>query len=100
MDERYEDARDQFFTAIRALAASPNDIQARLINACKYVLRVNIEQFEGDLEMKIKFARILDNISSDVDDMSISGTETTAHMTDEAAIKVADLICDFYYDLG
>lgn len=49
--------------------------------------------------MTIKFARILDLLAVDVDDTEAVATETAAHMTDLEAVKVADLICDFFYEL-
>lgn len=99
MDETYVSARDQFFTAIRALAASADPIQTRLIAATESLLEVTIDEFEGDRELKIRFARILDLLAADQDDMETIAVETAAHMTDFEAVKVADLICDFYCDL-
>lgn len=40
-------------------------------------------------------SRSLDLLAADKDDL-----ETVAHMTDFEAIKVADLLCKFEYDLG
>ena len=100
MDELHANAREQFFAAIRALAASPDSIQARVIDATQSILEVTIDEFEGDSELKIKFARILDLLALDQDDMEKTAEETAAHMTDFEAIKVADLVCDFYSDLG
>ena len=99
MDDRYENAREQFFAAIRILATSPDDIQTRLIGAYKYILLVTIDEFEGDLEMKIKFARILDESAADTDDVEEIVMETAAHMTDANASRIATMICDFFYDL-
>lgn len=100
MDERHANAREQFFSAIRTLAASADSIQARVIDATPSILQVTIDEFEGDGELKIKFARLLDLLSADQDDMEKAALETAAHMTDFEAVKVADLICDFYTDLG
>lgn len=100
MDEKYINAREQFFGAIRALAASPDSIQARLMNAQAGIMTVTIDEFEGDGELKIKFARILDLLAMDEDDMETQAVETVAHMSDFEAIKVADLICDFFSELG
>lgn len=100
MDDRYENAREQFFTAIRILATSPDEIQTRLIGAYKFILLVTIDEFEGDLEMKIKFARILDELAADTDDIEEAVVETAAHMTDANASRIGMMICDFYYDLG
>jgi hypothetical protein len=47
----------------------------------------------------LKFARILDLLAVDQDDMETTAMETAAHMTDIEAAKVAHLICDFYSDL-
>jgi hypothetical protein len=99
MDDKYENAREHFFTAVRALAASTDIIQTRLVNANASVLEVTIDEFEGDAELKIRFARILDLLAIDHDDMEAVAVENTVHMTDFEAVKVADLICDFYYDL-
>lgn len=91
--------RQEFFAAIRTLAASADPIQTRLIAATESILEVTIDEFEGDRELKIKFARILDLLAVDQDDMETTALETAAHMTDYEAVKVADLICDFYSDL-
>ena len=100
MDELHANAREQFFAAIRTLAASADSIQTRVIDATQSILEVTIDEFEGDSELKIKFARILDLLAIDQDDMEKAAEETAAHMTDFEAVKVADLMCDFYYDLG
>ena len=100
MDELHANAREQFFAAIRTLAASADSIQTRVVEATQSILEVTIDEFEGDSELKIKFARILDLLAIDQDDMEKAAEETAAHMTDLEAVKVADLMCDFYYDLG
>lgn len=100
MDDIYDNAREQFFTAIRILATSPNDIQTRLIGAYKSILLVTIDEFAGDLEMKLKFARILDELGPDTDDLDEVGVEAAAHMPDADASRVAEMVCDFFYDLG
>ena len=64
MDEKYKNARIQFFAAVRALAASSDSIQARLISATESILLVTIDEFDGDPELKIKFARLLDLLPS------------------------------------
>ena len=64
MDELHANAREQFFAAIRALAASTDSIQARVIDATQSILEVTIDEFE-DSELKIKFARILDLLALD-----------------------------------
>ena len=99
MDDRDDNAREHFFLAIRALAASSDSIQTRLIEANLHILQVTIDEFDGDAELKIKFARILDRLAIDEDDMETVAVETAAHMTDFEAIKVADMICDFWYEL-
>ena len=99
MDEKHANAREHFFAAVRTLAASTDSIQTRLIAATESVLRVTIDEFEGDRELKIRFARILDLLAVDMDDMETTSVETAAHMTDLEAVKVADLICDFFSDL-
>ncbi len=100
MDEKYENARIQFFAAIRALAASSDSIQTRLMNANESILLVTIDEFDGDPELKIKFARILDLLAVDQDDIERVAVETAAHMSDSEAVKVADLICDFFSELA
>ncbi|TPJ32716.1 hypothetical protein [Mesorhizobium sp. B2-6-5] len=100
MDEKYANAREQFFAAIRTLAASPDSIQTRLMDANASILAVTIDEFDGDGELKIKFARILDLLAVDQDNIETRAFETAAHMTDFEAVKVADLICDFFYELG
>ena len=99
MDDTSANVREQFFSALRALAASPDPIQTHLIAAMEYILEVNIDEFEDDRELKFRFARILDLLAVDQDDMQTTAVETAAHMTDFEAAKIADLICDFYYDL-
>lgn len=99
MDEKYPNAREQFFAAIRALAASADPLQTRLIAATESILEVTIDEFVADRELKIKFARILDLLAVDQDDLETMAVETVAHMTDFEAVKVAALICDFYSDL-
>ena len=100
MDERHANAREQFFAAIRALAASTDSIQTRVIDATQSILQVTIDEFEGDGELKIKFARLLDLLAVDQDDLEMAAVENAAHMTDFEAVKVADLMCDFYCELG
>jgi hypothetical protein len=99
MDETHANARAQFFAALRALAASADPIQTRLIAATECILEVTIDEFEGYTELRFKFARILDLLAVDQDDMETTAMETAAHMTDFEAEKVAHLICDFYSDL-
>jgi len=99
MDDLHANAREQFFAAIRSLATSTDTIQTRVIEATQSILDVTIDEFEGDSELKIKFARILDLLAIDQDDIEKAAEETAAHMTDLEAVKVADLMCDFYYDL-
>ena len=99
MVEKYVNAREHFFAAIRTLAASIDSIQTRLIDAHVNILHVTIEEFNGDRELKFKFAKLLDLLAIDQDNMETVALETAAHMTDFEAVKVADLICDFYYEL-
>src|SRR5690349_16148616 len=99
MGEKYTNAREHFFTAIRTLAASSDSIQSRLIDANADILNVTIDEFDGDAELKIKFAKILDLLAIDQNDMETVALETAAHMTDFEAVRLADLICDFYYEL-
>ncbi|QND69001.1 hypothetical protein HB777_33770 [Mesorhizobium loti] len=99
MGGQYSNAREHFFAAIRTLAASSDSIQTRLIDANLNILHVTLDEFDGDRELKFKFAKILDLLAVDQDDMETVAVETAAHMTDFEAVKVADLICDFYYEL-
>ena len=100
MDERHANAREQFFAAIRTLAASPDSIQTRVIDATQSILQVTIDEFEGYVELKLKFARLLDLLAvDDQDDLEAAAVENAAHMTDFEAVKVADLMCDFYREL-
>ncbi|MBZ9965711.1 hypothetical protein LB561_12375 [Mesorhizobium sp. B292B1B] len=69
MDDKYTNAREHFFAAIRALAASEHSIQARLIEANGNILNVTIDEFNGDRELKIKFAKLLDLLAIDQDDL-------------------------------
>ena len=100
MDDLHDNAREHFFAAIRALAASADSIQTRVVEATQNILEVAIDEFDQDRELKIKFASLLDLLAVDQDDMEKTAIETAAHMTDFEAVTVADLICDFYYDLG
>jgi hypothetical protein len=100
MDEKHANARQQFFEAVRMLAASTASIQTRVIDASASVLLVTIDDFKNDSELKIKFARILDLLAVDKDDMETVAVETAAHMTDFEAVKIAELICEFFYELG
>ena len=99
MDEKYANAREHFFAAIRTLAASTDSIQTRLIDANVNILHVTIDEFDGDMELKVKFAKILDLLAIDQDDMETVAVETAAHMTDFEAVKVADLIAIFTMSL-
>ncbi|TRC75265.1 hypothetical protein FJV83_29995 [Mesorhizobium sp. WSM4307] len=99
MDDKYTNAREHFFAAIRALAASSESIQTRVIEANVNVLNVTIDEFDGDPELKIKFAKLLDLVAIDQDDLETVAVENAAHMSDFEAVKVADLICDFYYEI-
>jgi hypothetical protein len=100
MDVKYPDARAQFFSAVRALATSVDSIQNRLIEANDSILAVTLDEFADDPELKIKFARILDLLAVDRDDIEIAAVENAAHMSDIEATKVAELICEFFYELG
>jgi len=99
MNETFANAREHIFAAIRTLAASADPIQTRLIAATESILQVTIDEFQEDRELKIKFARILDLLAVDQDDIETTAVETAAHMTDFEAVKVGDLLCDFYSDL-
>lgn len=99
MDGKYANAREHFFAAVRTLAASSESIQTRMIDANVNILHVTIDEFAGDLELKLKFAKILDLIAVDQDDLETVALETAAYMTDFEAVKIAHLICDFYYEL-
>lgn len=94
MDDNHSSAREHFFAAIRILACSADSIQTRLIEANESILRVTIDEFDGDAEMKIKFARILDLLAADQDEIEIVALETAANMTDLEAGIAAHLICD------
>nr|WP_245455945.1 hypothetical protein [Mesorhizobium sp. M7A.F.Ca.US.008.03.1.1] len=83
--------------AFRPSSADP--IQTRLIDANANILHVTLDEFDGDRELKIKFTKILDLLADDHDNMETVAIETAANMTDFEAVKVADLICDFYYEL-
>ena len=61
--------------------------------------RLPSTNWRATVNSKPEFARLLDLLAIDQDDMVRTAGETAAHMTDFEAVKVADLICDFYYDL-
>ena len=100
MDAQYSNARGHFFSAVRTLATSTDSIQTRLIEANDSILAVTLDEFEGDVELKIKFARILDLLAVDRDDIEIAAIENAAHMSDIEAIRLAELICEFFYELA
>jgi hypothetical protein len=100
MDVKHLNARGHFFSAVRTLATSTDSIQTRLIEASDSILSVTLDEFADDIELKIKFARILDLLAVDRDDIVIAAIENAAHMSDIDAIKLAELICEFFYDLG
>lgn len=100
MHEKYPHAKKQFLAAVRTLAASADSIQSRLIEANTEILAVTLDEFENDIELKFKFARILDLLAVDRDDMEDVALETAAHMTETEAVIVAELICDFFEELG
>lgn len=99
MNETHANAREQLFAAVRSLAASAESIQTRLIEATESILLVTIDEFDGDAELKIKFARILDMLAVDQDDMEKTAIETASFLTDFEAVKIADLICDLLLEL-
>jgi hypothetical protein len=99
MNDTLSHVREQFFAAIRTLATSADPIQTRLIAATESILQVTIDEFDGDNELRLKFARLLDLLAVDQDDMAVTAIETAARMTDFEATKVADLICDFYLEV-
>jgi hypothetical protein len=100
MDTKYPNARGNVFSAVRTLATSTDSIQTRLIEASDSILAVTLDEFAGDIELKIKFTRILDLLAVDREDIEIAAVENAAHMSDIDAIKLAELICEFFYDLG
>ncbi|EJC84227.1 hypothetical protein Rleg4DRAFT_6030 [Rhizobium leguminosarum bv. trifolii WSM2297] len=99
MDDKYAAPREQFFAAVRALATSSDSIQARLLEATTSISSVTLDQFDGDLELRIKLARILDDIGPDRDDIERIAVEITPYMTEDEAERVADLIVDFFDEL-
>ncbi|WP_426237744.1 hypothetical protein [Pararhizobium sp. DWP1-1-3] len=82
------------------LASSPESIQTRLIDATESLLSVTIDEFACDPELTIKFARILDLIAVDRGDVEATAVETAAHMSDAQAGLIADLVCDFLYEIA
>lgn len=100
MDDTHANAREHFFAAVRLLAVSTDSLQARIIDAAPRVLMVTIDEFEGMPELKLKLARILDLLAVDDHDAEDVVIETAAHLTDIEALRLAALICDFFYDLG
>ena len=99
MDEKYANAREHLFLALRSLAASADPLDKRLIAATANIIQITIDEFDGDVEMKVRFAKILDHLASDQDDLETVALETAAHMSEVEAIKVAELVCDLFYDL-
>lgn len=99
MDEKYANAREHFFLALRSLAASADPLDKRLIAATSNIVQITIDEFDGDVEMKVRFAKILDLLASDQDDLETVALETAAYMSEPEAIRIAELVCDFFYDL-
>jgi len=99
MIQKYAAPREHFFAAVRALATSSDSIQSRLLEATTSISLVIIDEFDNDTELRIKFARILDHIGPDRDDIERVAVEITAYMTEREAEKVADLIVDFFDEL-
>lgn len=99
MDEKYANAREYLFIAIRSLAASADSLESRLISATASLVQITIDQFDGDPELKLRFARILDHLGVDQDDLETVAIETATHITEIERIKIAELICDLFYDL-
>ena len=97
--DEHADVREALFVAVRALAASAEPIQSRLVTATGALVQVTIDQFDGDVELKTKFARILDLLAVDEGELETVVPQTAAHLTDREAARVADLICDLFYDL-
>jgi hypothetical protein len=100
MDELYEHAREQFLAAVRVMATSPYDIQARLVEAYITIREVTLDEFEGDTELRLNLARILDYLAVDAGDVDEEVVENTHRMSDSEAVKIANLIFDFHYELG
>jgi hypothetical protein len=100
MDVKYPKTRAHVFEAVRALSTSPETIQSRLIEATRSLLAVTIEEFAGDLELTVKFTRLLDLIAVDHGDVEAVAVETAAYMSDAQASIIADLICDFLYEIA
>lgn len=99
MDEKYANAREQLFLAIRSLAASADPLESRLVSATANIIQITIDEFDSDVELKIRFAKILDLLAVDQDDLETVAIETVAHMTETEAIRIAELVCDLFYDL-
>ncbi|MBY5570699.1 hypothetical protein HFO55_26215 [Rhizobium leguminosarum] len=100
MDVQYPVARRQLFEAVKALSTSADSIQTRLIDATDSLLAVTIDEFSNDPELTIKFARILDLIAVDRDDVAATAVETAAYMSDADACLIAALVCDFLYEVA
>jgi hypothetical protein len=100
LDEDYTHAREQFFDALRAMVSSTSDIQGRLVEAYQCIRTVTLDEFEGETELKLKLARILDLLAVDTANVDEEVLITTDRMTDDEAAAVAHLICDFLYDLA
>jgi hypothetical protein len=100
MDVKYPKTRAQVFEAVRVLSTSPESIQRRLIEATESLLAVTIDEFAQDPELTIKFTRILDLIAVDRGDVEAIAVETAAYMSDTQASIIADLVCDFLYEIA
>jgi hypothetical protein len=100
MDVKYPAARANMFEAVRLLATSPNNIQARLADATESLLSITIDEFAGDAELTFKFARILDLIAIDRGDTGAIAVETAPYLSDTQASVIAELVCDFLYEIA
>lgn len=94
MTARYPHARTQVVEAVQTLSSSPETIQTRLVDATESLLAITLEEFSGDLDLTVKFARILDLIAVDRGDVKEVAAETAPYMTDKQASMIAELICD------
>ncbi|MBB2671506.1 UNVERIFIED_ORG: hypothetical protein GGE44_001057 [Rhizobium esperanzae] len=78
----------------------PSAIQTRVIEATKSLLAITIDEFANDLELTIKFTRLLDLIAVDREDVEFIAVETAPYLSDDQASIIADLVCDFLYEIA
>ena len=99
MDDQYANTREAIFVAVRSLAASAEPLETRIVAAASAIVQVTIDQFDGDVELKTKFARNLDLLAVDERDLEAIIPQTVTDLSEWDTVGIAELICDLLHDL-